>query len=183
MVFALNQRIVYPAHGVAVVDAVVTKAVAGREINFYKLTFLYKDMTILIPVDGTAHGGMRPLSDPAALDGAMGRFSERIAQKKFDAVDVSPSAWNKRHKEYQARLMIGSFDAMLDIYGELMQLAQGKDLSFGEKGLLQTAEDLLAQEMMESKLIGRTESLELLRTPFKQFVVTYTPHHLHNTVV
>lgn len=183
MAFHINQRVVYPAHGVALVEAVVDKTVGGRAISFYKLSFLYKDMTILIPVEGNGHGGMRSLSDPRSLEHSLSQFAAKIAERQFEAVDISPSAWNKRHKDYQNRMQIGTFDAVLDIYGELMHIAQTKDLSFGEKGLLQAAEELLAQELIETSLIDRSQALELVRAPFKQFVVTYTPHTLHSSII
>ena len=62
--FAVNEKVVYPGHGVALVSQAVEKNVAGHKVLFYELTFLNKDMTILIPVHSLASTGIRR---PAAL--------------------------------------------------------------------------------------------------------------------
>ena len=58
-------------------------------------------------------------------------------------------------------------------YQELMVIAQHKELSFGEKSFLQSTEELLSQELVIVRGIDRTTALQVLRSPFKQFVVTY----------
>lgn len=177
MRFKINEQVVYPAHGVAVVEDVVEKTVAGSKLQFYKLSFQYKDMTILIPVSNCEQTGVRRLSSIKDIDASMALFNEKVLQKRFTDVDVSPSAWNKRHKDYQNRVQGGDFSGVLAIYQELMYMAQQKDLSFGEKNLLHTTEELLAQELMIIKEIDRSDSLEMLRSPYKQFVINYAPTH------
>lgn len=177
MRFKINEKVVYPAHGVAAVEEIVEKMVSGSSLSFYKLSFLYKDMTILIPVNNCEQTGVRQLSAVSDIDTSLALLQEKVAKQDFTEIDVSPSGWNKRHKDYQNRLQNGDFSSVLDIYQELMYIAQGKDLSFGEKGLLQTTEELLAQELMVTKGIDRGDSLELLRAPFKQFVISYTSPH------
>jgi CarD family transcriptional regulator len=175
MQFKINEKVVYPAHGVAVVEDVIEKVVGGNRLQFYKLSFLYKDMTILIPVNNCEQTGVRCLSTVKEIDNALSVFNEKVLQHRFSEVDVSPSAWNKRHKDYQNRMQGGDFSGVLAIYQELMYMAQHKDLSFGEKNLLHTTEELLGQELMVAKDIDRSASLEFLRSPFKQFVINYAP--------
>ena len=175
MQFKINENVVYPSHGVAVVKDIVEKSVAGSTIKFYKLSFLYKDMAALIPIGTADQTGVRALCSVEDIDAALVEFCEHIVAQKFSEVDVSPSAWNKRHKDYQARIQKGDFVGVLAIYQELMYMAQNKDLSFGEKGLLHATEELLAQELMASKRIDRSDALESLRAPFKQIVVNYAP--------
>jgi len=175
MRFKINEKIFYPAHGVAVVGDIVEKVVSGNKISFYKLSFLYKDMTILIPVNNSEQTGVRVLSEVDMLDQCLSKLNEDVLKRQFEEIDVSPSAWNRRHKDYQMRIQEGGFEGVLGIYQELMYIAQHKDLSFGEKNLLHSTEELLAQELMVTKDIDRSASLELLRAPFKQFVVSYSP--------
>ena len=177
--FKVNEKVVYPAHGVAFVQDIIEKMVTGNRLKFYKLSFLYKDMTILIPVTNCEQTGVRGLSSPSKIDEALSAFNEKVLQQRFAEVDVSPSAWNKRHKDYLNRVQAGDFASVLAIYQELMYMAQHKDLSFGEKTLLHTTEELLAQELMVTKEIDRSESLELLRSPFNQFVINYSPNQGH----
>ena len=60
--FKVKEKVVYPGHGVAIVEEVVEKAVAGNDIKFFKLRFLYKDMTVLVPVNNAPHMAIRSLS-------------------------------------------------------------------------------------------------------------------------
>lgn len=182
MRFKVNEKVFYPAHGVAAVQDLVEKTVSGTRLQFYKLSFLFKDMTILIPVSNCEQTGVRALNSLKDIDAHLSLFNEKVLSQRFNEVDVSPSAWNKRHKDYQARIQAGDFPGVLAIYQELMYMAQHKDLSFGEKNLLHTTEELLAQELMVTKDIDRGDALETLRSPFKQFVINYGPMQNQSTL-
>ena len=174
MRFKINERVVYPSHGVAVIDDIVEKYIGGSPMQFYKLSFLFKDMTVLIPVNNTGQTGVRQLNNPSAIDEALVHYSSSVMQQRFEDLEVNPTVWSKRQKDYQTRLQLGDFVGVLAIYQELMYIAQQKELSFGEKTLLQATEELLAQEIMIVKNLDRSASLELVRVPFKQFIVNYS---------
>jgi len=181
MRFKVNERVVYPSHGVAVIDDIVEKQVGGTPMHFYKLSFIYKDMTVLIPVNNTGQTGVRQLNLPHAIDEALTQYSASVMQQRFEDLEVNPTVWSKRQKDYQMRLQAGDFVGVLAIYQELMYIAQQKELSFGEKTLLQTTEELLAQEIMVIKNLDRSAALELVRVPFKQFIVNYAPTGQHGS--
>jgi len=182
MQYKINEKVIYPAHGVALIKDIVEKSVSGNTLKFYRLSFLYKDMTILIPVNNCDQTGVRRLEPATSLDAMVKEYADRVTGKRFNEIDVSPSGWNKRYKDYQLRVQGGDFKGVLAIYQELMYIAQGKDLSFGEKGLLHSTEELLTQELMVSKDIDRSSALETLRSPFKQFIVSYAPQHRTTTL-
>lgn len=178
MRFKVNEIVFYPAHGVAVVEDIIEKSVSGSALQFYKLSFLYKDMTVLVPLANSTQTGIRSLNVAQKLEECLALYTSEVIAHRFDTVDISPAVWSKRQREYQSRVQTGEFSVVLSIYQELMYVAQQKELSFGEKGLLQTAEDLLSQELMVVRNIEHSDALELLRAPFKQFVVNYSsPHH------
>lgn len=171
--FTLDQKVVYPAHGVARVVEIIERTVGGTAMKFYKLSFLYKDMTILIPVEGSSQTGVRPLSSIAQIDEAIACMGH-VEKRPLHDIDINPSGWNKRQKDYQLRIQSGDFKVVLDIYQELMFISQQKELSFGEKGLLHTTEELLVQELVVVKAIDRSQAVEILRAPFKEFY--FMPH-------
>ena len=53
-------------------------------------------MTILIPVNNCEQT-VRDLSSEKEIDNALSVFNEKVLKQRFTEVDVSPSAWNKRH--------------------------------------------------------------------------------------
>jgi CarD family transcriptional regulator len=167
--FKLNENVVYPGHGVAVVEDIVEKSVSGTSIKFLKLAFLFKDMTILVPVYNTESIGIRKPSNKEVVDAIINELHKE-PERKLESIDFTPSGWNRRNKDYQTRIQSGRLLEIAKIYRDLMYVAQHKDLSFGERNLLQTTEELLAQELQVVQNQERELVIQLLRGPFKQFV-------------
>ena len=46
-----HETLVYPAHGVGVIEGIQTRVVSGSERKFYMLRILDSDMTIMIPTE------------------------------------------------------------------------------------------------------------------------------------
>jgi len=166
--FKLNEKVVYPGHGVALVESIVEKEVAGDSLKFFKLRFLFKDMTVLVPLHNLASTGVRYPSDEKAIEKTLSDLIDP-PKKRLENLDLSPSGWNKRNKEYQLLIQSGHLEEIARIYRDLMHISLQKDLSFGEKNLLQATEELLVQEITTVKNIERATLLQQLRSPFKQF--------------
>lgn len=167
--FKLNDKVVYPGHGVAVIDQIVEKHVTGRVISFMKLVFLFKDMTILVPTYNVEAIGLRKPSDQEMIDLVMEELKKK-PERRLESIDFTPSGWNRRNKDYQAKIQSGKLLDIAKIYRDLMYVAQQKDLSFGERTLLQTTEELIVQELQIVKNSERELVIQELRTPFKQFM-------------
>ncbi len=167
--FDLKSKVVYPGHGVAVIDELFERTVAGSTVTFMKLAFLFKDMTILVPTYNVDAIGIR---QPSSLDNVNIAVAELFNKpdRRLESIDFTPSGWNKRHKDYQNKIQSGSLFEIAKIYRDLMYVAQQKDLSFGERALLQTTEELLAQEIQVVRGLSREFILQEIRTPFKQLV-------------
>lgn len=165
--FKLEDKVVYPGHGVAIIEDIIEKRVNDKNLKFFKLRFLYKDMTILVPLSSADSScSFRALSSKIDIDRA---FCEIVKpSKKLETLDFTPSSWNKRNKIYQLKLQSGNIIDIAAIYRDLMFTARYKDLSFGEKNLLQLAEELLLQEILEVKNLNKDTVIQELRRPFKQ---------------
>ena len=59
--FSLHEKVVYPGHGVAQINRILKRRIAGKITSFFELEFLNKDMTILVPVDNISSVGIRQL--------------------------------------------------------------------------------------------------------------------------
>jgi CarD family transcriptional regulator len=142
--FARNQKVVYPGHGVAIISCVIEKKIAGRLLQFFELRFLNKDMTILVPTDNASAVGIRPLSSAEYINEIFKLLAQPVIAKQLDA---AVSNWNKRNKEYQGKLRSGNLLELCAIYRDLRHIEVNKELSFGEKSLLQQTESLLIEEI------------------------------------
>lgn len=180
VMFNLKDNVVYPGHGVAVISEIVEKTVGGTSIHFIKLDFLYKDMTILVPKYNLDAIGLRHLSSPLQIEDVLNELA-RKPERKLDGVDFTPSGWNRRNKDYQTKIQGGVLLEIARIYRDLMYVAQHKELSFGERTLQQTTEELIAQEMQIVQGCDRATVVTMLRSPFKLF--SYTPEQHHTLTV
>lgn len=160
--FRLNEKVVYPGHGVARVNNLITKIVAGQEAMFYELAFLSKDMTVLVPTNNAEAVGIRPLSSSDHIKDVFDILTSparRISHYEFTA-----SNWNKRNKEYQNKLRTGRLKDLSEIYRDLHYIALQKELSFGEKNLLHQTEALLVEELSLVQEVGQEKAIEQLRS-------------------
>ena len=167
--FKIDDIVMYPAHGVASILEVVEKSVLGKAIKFYKLKLLFKNTKILVPVKNVQKIGIRYLSTEEEFKKAFNElFKPPI--KKLTGLDITPTGWNKRHKEYQNKIQDGILIDMMQIYRDLMHTSFEKELSFGERNILHITEELIAEEMQQIRKKEKDAILQELRSPFKQFV-------------
>lgn len=161
--FSVNEKIVYPGHGVAVVSQEIEKNIAGHKVSFFELAFLNKDMTILVPMNGLNSTGIRRLSSMQKVDDVLCMLAQPTSK---DYQELVACNWNKRNKEYQCKLRSGSLYEIGYVYRDLKYIATKKELSFGEKHLLQQTEHLLAQEISLVKKVHEDKAIEQLRSYF-----------------
>ena len=141
--FLLNEKVVYPGYGVAVISRLVERLVLNQKTKFFELRFENKDMTVLIPEDRLESIGVRKLSSQKELADMF------VFLSLFDVQDIvtehNASTWNKRNKEYQSKLRSGQLRQISSIYKELHLIGLDKELSFGERNLFNQIELLLIE--------------------------------------
>jgi CarD family transcriptional regulator len=105
-------------------------------------------MKIMVPTETAAAAGLRPV------------ISRKDAKKvldilRSDEVAVKTQPWNRRYREYMEMLKSGSPFEVAKVLRDLYRLKSEKDLSFGERRLLDTARSLLVTELCLS--LGKKE--------------------------
>lgn len=158
--FAVGEKVVYPGHGVAVVNQIINRVFGGSSTLLYELKFINKDMTILVPVDNLTAIGIRQVSSPAVINSLWQLLLEQVA---INYTELIVATWNKRNKKYQAILRSGNMQEIARIYRELQSLGHAKELSFGERQLLVQVELLLAQEISLVEQVTIEEAIARLR--------------------
>jgi len=155
--FTLNEKVVYPGHGVAKIARIIEKKVAGQSAQFFELKFINKDMTILVPVANALSVGVRALSTSKHINDIFKILSEPVVPVCHETVITN---WNKRNKEYQGKLRTGNLREICTIYKDLKHIEMQKELSFGEKNLLSQTEALLVEEI---SLVNNMETDKAMR--------------------
>lgn len=159
--FSRSEKVIYPGYGVAHINRVVEKKIAGTIKYFFELKFLNKDMIVLIPIDNEKPIGIRKLSSKECIENIF-----KMLAVPFDTLlihDMSMSNWNKRNKEYQAKLRRGDLIEIGEIYRDLQHIGLQKELSFGERALLQQTETLLVEEISLIKNMTEQETILFIR--------------------
>ena len=165
--YILNEKVVYPGHGVARISRIITKNIGQNVTEFFELRFINKDMTILVPTDHVESVGIRKLSSSEKIKDVFDILL--TPAKKLESYEFSPSSWNKRYKLYQNKIRTGNLEDISKIYRDLQHMAYNKELSFGEKNLLTHTEALLAQEISIVKNLPEEEAIKELRSVFRNF--------------
>lgn len=143
--FSLNDMVVYPAFGVAKLTREVVKKIEKEEIFFYELNFINKDVKILIPKDNINSVGLRNLNDKEYIEDVLKGFFMAYSDSWLN--DISLTSWNRRTKDYQAKIRCGNMKDIAKIYRDLKNIEKNKILSFGEKAILNQVEELLCEEI------------------------------------
>jgi CarD family transcriptional regulator len=162
--FSLHQKVVYPGHGVAQINRIFEKKIGNNVSVLLELKFLHKDMTVMVPMDKANEVGIRPLASGDSINKILSNCLQ--SPKKIDIHELSASNWNRRNKDYQNKLRTGSLEAISSIYSDLKAIACQKELSFGEKTLLQKTETLLVEEISASNNMEEEKAIEQLRSFF-----------------
>ena len=156
--FKIGDRAVYPAHGVGVIEDIKCRVISGTKRTFYVLRIVDKDMTIMIPTDNAQMVGLRGIIDKKEVPKVF-----RILAEKNVGVDCQ--TWNRRYREYMEKIKSGSVFEVAEVLRDLVLLRCDKDLSFGERQMLDLAQNLLVKElsiaknMAEEKMRLRLQSI------------------------
>src|SRR5437016_13453911 len=101
-------------------------------------------MKILIPINKVGSVGLRSLIDEKAVTKVYGILKEK-------EVSVDSTTWNRRYREYMEKIKTGSVFEIAEVLRDLYLLRSDKDLSFGERKMLDTARSLLIKELAIAK--------------------------------
>ena len=142
--FKIGDKAVYPAHGVGQVTGIENKEIAGHTCQFYILKLLDNDMTIMVPTGNVKAVGLRPVTARKQVDEVY-----KILKKKQKPMDRQ--TWNRRYREYMEKIKTGSITEIAEVMRDLHQLKDGKELSFGERKMLDMAKGLLIKAISIAK--------------------------------
>jgi CarD family transcriptional regulator len=142
--FQVGDRAVYPAHGVAEIVAMESKDIAGQRKDFYVLKVLHSEMKLMIPIDGAQRAGLREVVSAEAAE-------QVFEVLRADEVAVKPGPWNRRFREYTELVNSGSLMEVAKVFRDLWRIRPDRELSYGERRLLEQSRTLLVAELALAK--------------------------------
>lgn len=139
--FKVGEKAVYPTQGVAEVTGLEEKEIQGQVLRFYALRLVDTGLKILVPVDKAEHVGLRPVAGERQVCEVYAVLGERDAPP-------DKQSWNRRYRGFMDKLKTGALPEVAEVYRDLTRLKSGgKNLSFGERKMLDHARFLLLKEL------------------------------------
>ena len=148
--FNVGDLAVYPAHGVGIIEKIETQEISGCRQDFYVMRILDNDMIIMIPTTNVNSVGLRDVIGNTEVDKLYSILEKRD-------VTIDNQTWNRRYREYMDKIKTGSIFEVAEVYRDLLILKIEKDLSFGERKMLDTARSLLVKEISLAKKVGEDQ--------------------------
>ena len=141
MSFQVGDKVIYPNHGLGVVEKIEEKTILGTTCGFFHLRILSNETTVLVPVVNVDNVGLRR----AITDDEVERLFHLLGDGKID----NHQNWKGRFKDNSDKMRTGSIYDMADVLKSLTFLAKSKSLSFREKRMLDRAKSLIISEISE----------------------------------
>ena len=148
--FKIGDMAVYPAHGVGVIEKIETQEISGCQQDFYVMRILDNNMLIMIPTKNVGNVGLRDIIGQREVLELYSILEERD-------VILDSQTWNRRYRDYMDKIKSGSVFEVAEVYRDLLILKLEKELSFGERKMLDTARGLLVKEISLAKKIEEAQ--------------------------
>ena len=158
--FKLGDKAVHPKHGVGEITAVDERELGGTRAVFYVLKILDNGMKVMVPANAAAAGGLRSIMSSKEADAVLETMRAREV-----AVDVQP--WSRRFRAYTEMVQSGSPHEIAKVLRDMHRLKFDKDLSFGERHLLDRAKSLLMKELAFAKKVPEEKLAAEVATIFQ----------------
>ena len=158
--FVIGDNAVYPSHGVGVIEAIESKKISDMEQLFYILRIVDNGMTIMIPTGNIDVVGLREVIAPVEIPKVFRILKER-------RVSLDSQTWNRRYREYMEKINGGCIFSIAEVLRDLQVLKLEKNLSFGERKILDTAKNLLVRELAVARNCKESEILLEIKKIFE----------------
>jgi len=149
--FKVGDKVVYPNHGVGVIEQVTQRTVGAIDSSFYRLRIIATESTVMIPVGNTETVGLRPVLTK--------RQVARVMKLLREGEVATYDDWKGRFQANSDKMRTGDILAVAEVLKSLTILNEVKPLSYRERKMLDRARFLLVSEVSEAS--GKqTETVE-----------------------
>src|SRR5579862_3463496 len=139
MDFKLGEKVVYPNHGVGLIEQISYGYVDGKSERFYMLRILSSGLKVMVPQANIENVGLRPVIRSTQAGAVISYLEKGRSDSHHD--------WKHRFKENSDRMRTGSLMEVAAVLKGLVALSRTKPLSFREKKMLERAKYLLVSEL------------------------------------
>ena len=139
--FRIGDKVVYPNHGIAVVENINERSVGDASMRFYQLRLSSNNSLVMIPTNGIRLVGLRKIISDREVN-KLYRILQNGVVQEYDN-------WMGRYRENLEKMQSGSIFEVAEVLKNLFYLSNQKDLSYREKKMFTKARYLIVSELME----------------------------------
>ena len=139
MSFKIGEKVVYPNHGIGVIEKITTSEIGGMQNSFYLLRLKATESTVMVPIANAVEIGLRSPINNNQCDRLLKALSADFTSPPID--------WKDRYKEFLERMKTGDIFHVAEVLKILTYISMSKALSFREKRMLERARYLVISEM------------------------------------
>lgn len=139
MSFKVGQKIVYPNHGVGVIEKIEQKQIGADQLSFYSLRLSFNNSLVLVPVQNADEIGLRMPISVGDCEQLFDYLSE-----DFSAIS---NDWKVRFREFSEKVRNGGIFDVADVLKKLTYMSRIKPLSFREQRLYEKSRYLVVSEL------------------------------------
>ena len=140
--FKVGDKVVYPNHGVGVIEQVMNRSIGDTESSFYCLRIVATDSTVMVPVNNTNAVGLRKVLTK--------REVTRVMETLKNGDVATYDDWKGRFQANSEKMRTGDIRAVAEVLKSLTMLSEVKPLSYRERKMLDKARFLLTSELAEA---------------------------------
>jgi CarD family transcriptional regulator len=147
---SVGDKVVHPSHGLGEISAIEHREIGGAKGEFFIIRILDNGMRVMVPRTSAQAAGLRPVMSTKDADKVL-----ETMQAREVAVDLQP--WSRRFRAYTEMIKSGSPHEVAKVLRDMYRLKFDKELSFGERRLLDQAKSLLLKELAAAKGVTEPE--------------------------
>jgi len=137
--FHIGDRVVYPNHGVGIIEQIGSRTLGTQAERYYLLNIKSSNLKVTVPFHSVGAVGLRRVVRNGEI--------KKILDFLSDGEGGSDADWKDRFKENSDRMRTGSLLEVAAVLKNLLVLKESKSLSFREKKMLERARYLLVSEL------------------------------------
>ncbi len=141
--FEIGDKVVYPNHGVGIIEQISSRTNGVAVERFYMVKVKASSLKVMVPFNNVSQVGLRRVIRNGDV--------QKVIDFLTDGKCCNHSDWKYRFKENSEKMRTGSLLEVVAVLKGLLLLAQTKPLSFREKKMLERARYLLVSELTMAK--------------------------------
>ena len=152
--FHIGDKVVYPNHGVGIVEQISSRTIGSMVQKYYELHIKASNLRVTIPFSNVESVGLRRVIKSGDID----RILEVLTNSKCE----NHADWKFRFKENSEKMKGGSLLEIVEVFKALLIIQMGKPLSFREKKMLERARSMIILETSIAKSVSETDAIGLI---------------------